>query len=134
MGLAPQAARAAKRQGVRQPAARRSSAGSETPIRPSRVRAPALDARSAKGAVDGHLGQGRAGLAFEIGLELSQKRGVGPEQRVPCPQAAHPRHLPGEDPVEMSSDVLLGRYLHMQSLRSTILALATISDREGDYQ
>src|SRR5256885_5113035 len=42
---------------------------------------------------------------FRSGLELAQQRGVGPEQRIPRLQAAHARHLPGQDPVEMSSDV-----------------------------
>src|SRR5207245_2968142 len=73
------------------------------------------------------VGQGQTGLAFEIGLKLAQKRGVGPEQRVPRPQAAPARHLPRHDPIEVSSGVRFRRYLHMQSPESIVLAVASIS-------
>src|SRR5260221_3572565 len=55
----------------------------------------------------------RSGFALEIGLELAQQRGVGAEQRVPCPQAAPARHLSGDDPIELSGGVRFPKYLHV---------------------
>src|SRR5207237_2064268 len=72
-------------------------------------------------------GQVQARLAFEIGRELAQKRGVGPEQRVPRLQTAPTRQLPGHDPIEMRGGVRFREYLHMQSPGSKILAPASIS-------
>src|SRR5438309_11397942 len=83
---------------------------------------------------DVEVGQGQTGLAFEIGLELAQKRRMGPEQRIPRLQAAPARHLPRRDAIEMSRSVRLRRYLHMQSSADKLLVLASISIAQGDLR
>src|SRR5207248_3527510 len=82
---------------------------------------------SSDGQLSQHVevGQGQTGLAFEIGLKLAQKGRMGPEQRVPCLQAAPARHLPRRDPIEMSRGVPFRRYLHMQSSPGKLLVIAS---------
>ena len=84
---------------------------------------------SSDGQLSQHIevGQGQTGLAFEIGLKLAQKRGVGPEQRIPRLQATPARHLPRHDPIEMCSGVRFRMYLHMQSPEGMIVVVASIS-------
>src|SRR6266581_4974530 len=74
------------------------------------------------------IGQGQAGLLFEIRVEFAHERGVCSQQGAPRLQSAAARQLVRRDPVEERSDVRLRSYLHPQPYTPPgykVLALAS---------
>ena len=77
------------------------------------------------------VGQGKAGLPLEIGLEPAHEGRVRPQQRGPSLPPIPARQLFRHQPLQELRDIGLHRYLHLQPTRRRVIAVASIPAQQS---